>query len=158
MKTIFYTTLFSFLLLGLFSSCVKKTPKETEDAAVIVYDTPARSETVQTQEVKKEVEKTPFFRTDDYYKLKKYSVVAATLTQPNGVNALKSFFDRDGINHFVVRGPESKYFFIIYSSDSEEDAMRARSEFLVRNTVNKSRDDIWHQYYIQLTDTFILEK
>ena len=159
MKIIFYTASLSVLLSGLFLSCMRKKIEATEDSAVMVYDTPARGQIITDQEERADKKEEGLsFKTDDYNKLKKYSVIVATLTQPRGVEALRNFFDRDGIDYFVVRGPENKYHFIIHSSDSEEVAMKARGEFLIRNTVDKSRDDIWHQYYIHLTDTFILEK
>lgn len=161
MKAIFYTTLLSFFLLGL-SFCTKKV-KSVEDSEVIVYDTPARGEDTDQQqstdqEERRGQENTLSFKTDDFYKLKRYNVVVATLTQPNGVEALKRFFERDGIDYFVVRSPEGKYYFMVHSSDSEEAAMDARSAFLVRTTVDKSRQELWHQYYVQLTDAFILER
>lgn len=165
MKINFYTALLTILFLGLFS-CVKKQPKQIEDDSIIVYDTPARGEVVEDiqsadkemQPVANEGQNVQSFKTDNYNQLKKYNVIVATLTQYNGVEALERFFDRDGIDYFVVKNPSGSYYFIIHSSDSEDAAMKARSEFLVRNVVNKSRNDIWQQYYIQLTDAFILEK
>lgn len=158
MKIYFYTTLLTILFLGLFS-CVKKQSEPVEDNPVIVYDTPARGEVIEDhQSGARETQHVQSFKTDNYNQLKRYNVIVATLTQSNGIEALKRFFERDGIDYFVVRNPSGSYYFIIHSSDSEDAAMKARSEFLVRNAVNKSRNDIWQQYYIQLTDAFIFEK
>lgn len=164
MKAIFYTTLLALLVLGS-TSCLKSRPPKTEDSPLIVHDTPARSSEEQQLDerglggnVRKELQNVKVVNTGDIQKLKKYSVVVATLTQPKGIEALKKFFDRDGIQHFVVKNPQGRYYFVVSSSDSEEEAMKARANFLLANTVNKSRQDIWEQYYIQLTDTFILEK
>lgn len=168
MKALFYTTLLSLLVFAS-ASCVKKAPVQTVDSPVTVEDTPARSNEGQDPrqklnelgmggDVKREKQNVKVVNTGDIQKLKKYSVVVATLTQPKGIESLKQFFDRDGIKHFVVQNPQGRYYFIISSSDSEEEVMKARANFLIENTVNKSRQDIWEKYYIQLTDTFILEK
>lgn len=170
MRAIFYTTL---LICTTFfaASCVKKTKPEVESSSVIVHDggTPARSGEGQDSrqrldeigmggDVKREKQNVKVVNTGDVQKLKKYSVVVATLTKQKGITALQRFFDRDGIQHFVIKNPQGRYYFVIASSDSEEVAMEARANFLIEHTVNKSRKDIWEQYYIQLTDTFILEK
>lgn len=168
MKALFYTTLL-FLIIFTSASCVKRAADETKDSPVIVHDTPARSgeeldprqrlnELGMGGEVRRERQNIKVVNTGDIQKLKKYSAVVATLTQQKGIEALKQFFNRDGIQHFVVKNPQGRYYFVISSSDSEEEVMKARANFLIAHTVNKSREDIWRQYYIQLTDTFILEK
>lgn len=166
MRAIFYTTLL-FVMTFLTVSCVKKEAQEVADSPVIVHDvesdTPARSGDVANGQasndgVRREVQNVKVVNQGDIQRLKKYSVVVATLTKQYGINALKKFFERDGIDHFVVKNPKGQYYFIISSSDSEEVAMKARADFLIKHTVDKSRKDIWEQYYIQLTDTFILEK
>lgn len=166
MRAIFYTTLL-FTLTFLSVSCVKKEAQEVADSPVIVHDvesdTPARSGDIADVEsnnagVRREVQNVKVVNEGDIQRLKKYSVVVATLTKQYGINALKKFFERDGIDYFVVKNPKGQYYFVISSSDSEEVAMKARADFLIKHTVDKSRKDIWEQYYIQLTDTFILEK
>lgn len=162
MRALFYTTLLSFLVLASVS-CVRKEPAKTEDSPVIMEDTPARGVGGQNTnglggEVKRERQNVKVVNTGDIQKLKKYSAVVATLTQPKGIEALKQFFERDGIKYFVVKNPQNRYYFIISSSDSEDEVLQARASFLIANTVDKSRRDIWEKYYIQLTDIFILEK
>lgn len=168
MRAIVCTTLFIFFTLFTVS-CVKKAAPEVVDSPVIVHDgnAPARADVDSRDrldelgmggEVRKDKQNVKVVNTGDIKKLKKYSVVVATLTKQKGIRALEGFFKRDGVEHFVVKNPQGRYYFIISSSDSEEVAMRARADFLIEHTVNKSRKDIWEQYYIQLTDTFILEK
>lgn len=164
MKAILHTILLSLFCFLFSTSCVKKAQEQPDTAPVVVHeDNNAPRNDISNVPAKPEPpreapRKTSIKNIQDVSQLKKYSVVAATLTQPNGIAALKDFFDRDGIDYAVVRNPSGSYYFVIATSDSEEEAVKARGVFLLQSTVDKSREDIWQRYYIQLTDAFIMER
>ena len=90
-------------------------------------------------------------------RLMKYNVVISTLSQESGVKRLSSSLDKAGISYFVVR-TGGLYMFVVESSDSLESAIKARKDFLLKTTVDKSRQQIWKDFEIEITDTYILEK
>lgn len=89
--------------------------------------------------------------------LKKYSVVVSTLSKQDGVDKLSKSLDKTGINYFVVKSG-GLFMFVVASSDSEADAIKARKDFLLKTTLDKSRQQIWNDYEIEVTDAYILEK
>lgn len=90
-------------------------------------------------------------------KLMKYNVVISSLSQESGVKRLSASLDKSGISYFVVRSG-GLYLFVVESSDSLESAIEARKNFLLKATVDKSRQQIWKDYEIEVTDAYILER
>lgn len=90
-------------------------------------------------------------------KLMRYNVVISTLSKQDGVNRLSKTLDKEGIKYFVVKS-NGLFMFVVGSSDSEEAAIKARKDFLLKTTVDKSRQQIWKDYEIEITDTYILER
>ena len=90
-------------------------------------------------------------------KLMKYNVVISSLSQESGVKRLSNSLDKSGIGYFVVKSG-GLYLFVVESSDSLESAIEARKKFLLKATVDKSRQQIWKDYEIEVTDAYILER
>lgn len=168
-----------------FTSCGKKKSKKVTNTPVNVYDSSdkaleeekmsieesisveendsanakeePKTAPAKTEEVRKTKAPVEAVKKADVKKLMKYNVVIATLSQPAGVKRLSDALDKDGIEYFVARS-NGYYLFVVGSADSEDAAIEARKNFLLKATVNKSRQDIWKQYDILVTDTYILER
>lgn len=140
---------------------LKSKPSSTTTAATSGKTSSSSATTASTKkkdDVRKTSAKVETMKKADGKRLKKYNVVIATLSKQSGVNRLSKSLDQDGINYFVANDKRSGYyFFVVASSDSEAEAIEARKEFLKKATVNKTRKEIWDQYDIYVTDTYILE-
>lgn len=174
MKTLYYTSLFAILLFAT-TSCFNKGEKHipVEENPVIIHDTITVYEdmdgnTITDQQAQKELERlgldgsrgqnVQVSNTGDIQRLNKFSVIVATLAEEKGVDKLKKTFEKAGVYHFVVKNPSNRYYFVVHSSDSEQEAIRARAEFILDNAKDKSRAEIWQQHHIFVIDAFILEK
>lgn len=175
MKTYLYTSLLLVLTLFATTSCSKRKVDSSENVSesttIIIRDTISSSE-LSEQEINKQLEKEGLDASprkehssvtvvdpEHFSKLKKYNVVVATLSQPKGVEKLKKSFDKAGVDYFVVKSLSGRLFhFIVHSSDSEAEAIKARGKFLLENVVDKTRQEIWNEHEIYMTDTYILIK
>lgn len=94
----------------------------------------------------------------DHVSLKKYNVVVASLSMEEGVARLKSAFTQAGIAHTVVKnGSGNLSHFVVFSSDSREEAAEGRNKFIA-NHAGRSQGDLLQQYGITMTDLYIWEK
>lgn len=165
---LFLIGLTSISLLFSVASCNKRTEEAKEDDELIVYETPAKdalgeeidalanADTIKN--VKKTTAKVSTLKKEDAKKLMRYNVVVATLTQQSGVDKLSKSFDKAGIFYFVVKDRSGYYMFVVGSSDSLEDAIADRKEFLLQATLDKTRKQIWNQFDIEVTDAYIMER
>lgn len=140
-----------------------------KDSSVIEYDTMymAKEEWTKAKSGKKEVEvekqklgENPVasIKTTDFTEVRKYNVVVASLAKEEGVKRLKAAFDQAGIKHIVVKNKTGGLsHFVIYSSDTREEAVAARKR-LMDEYANKSTSDVWKQFGITMKDSYIWEK
>lgn len=158
MKSIFYSIL---VLLFVFPSCIKRVPKnvvaETEQSEVATKSEALVNDNSQTITSEKQQEK-GIQEVKSFEDLKKYSVVVATLTNPLGVENLEKAFADSGVEYAVVTNPVGRYHFVLCTSDSRVEASKVRTNFLLKYIVNKSKNEIWNQFRVHLTDAFVLEK
>ena len=144
--------------------------KKREGSTFIAYDTMYVSGSEQTgskvatetvkvvEEAKLDDSSVPGLKDVDFSQVKKFNVVVASLSKEDGVKRLTAAFDKAGIKHIVVKNEAGGlHHFVVYSCDTKEEAAEARKKFMQEYS-NRNRNDIWKQFGITMTDSYIWEK
>lgn len=98
-----------------------------------------------------------YINTEDKSKLKKYSVIIASLARSEGVERLKKAFgSKETLT--IVRNDAGLYYVIIGSFDTEGQAAEKIRTVEAQYTRQYSRDQLLKTYGIPLTDMWILRK
>jgi len=98
-----------------------------------------------------------YINTEDKSKLKRYSVIIASLARPEGVERLKKAFGtKESLT--IVRNDAGLFYVIIGSYDTENQAADKIRTIEVQYTRQYSRDQLLKTYGIPLTDMWILRK
>lgn len=144
--------------------------KKRENPTFVAYDTmyvsgsgqaksKVNTETVKVvEEAKLDDSSVSGLKDVDFSQVKKFNVVVASLSKEDGVKRLTAAFDKVGIKHIVVKNEAGGlHHFVVYSCDTKEEAAEARKKF-IQEYSNRNRSDIWKQFGITMTDSYIWEK